>query len=90
VDKTPIRSKVRTFIIDNFLLGSTDGFHFDDETQLVDSGIMDSTAAMELVAFLEATFNIAIDESEIVPENLNSVNHITDFVDQKNHDKGVI
>jgi acyl carrier protein len=83
VDRNAIQSKVRAFIVDNFLLGTTEGFDFDDETELVDAGVMDSTAAMELVAFLETTFNIVVDEDEIIPENLNSVNYITDFVAQK-------
>ena len=36
----------------------------------MDSGILDSTGAMELVALLKSTFSITIDDDEIIPENL--------------------
>lgn len=82
-DKNSIRLKVRAYIIDNFLLGAADDFA--DDTQLMEVGILDSTAAVELVAFLEEIFSITIEEDEIIPENLNSVNYICKFVGQKSH-----
>jgi acyl carrier protein len=81
VEKKSIGSKVRTYIVDNFLLGAQDGL--DDNTELMENGILDSTGAMELVAFLESTFAITIEEEEIVPENLNTVAEICNFVWQK-------
>jgi acyl carrier protein len=78
VDNIWVRSKVRTYIIDNLLLGVTDDF--DDNTPLMEAGILDSTAAMEVVAFLESTFGISIEDDDIIPENLNSVDHICEFV----------
>jgi acyl carrier protein len=38
---------------------------------------------MELVAFLEECFGITIEEDEIVPENLNSIDSICTFVTKK-------
>lgn len=76
-----IRSKVRAYIIENFLLGSAEGF--EDDTRLMENGILDSTAAMELVPFLEETFNIVVEDAEVVPENLNSVDNICRFVARK-------
>ena len=83
VDKSSIRSKVRAYIVDNLLLGTADDF--DDNTELMESGILDSTGSMELVAFLEATFGIAIGDDEIILENLNSVTRIYNFVVQKSN-----
>ena len=80
-DSFSIAATVRTYIIENFLLGNANGFA--DDTELMESGILDSTGAMELVAFLEKTFNIPINEDEILPENLNSVNQICAFVGHK-------
>jgi acyl carrier protein len=81
VDKIAIGSQVRTYIIDNFLLGVAD--HLQDGTQLMEAGILDSTGVMELVAFLESAFGIVIAEEEIIPENLNSLDNISTFVVQK-------
>jgi acyl carrier protein len=82
-DRNIITRKVRTYIIDNFLLGSDDDF--DDDTQLMEIGILDSTGAMELVSFLEETFTIKIDDDEIRLENLNSVSYICNFILLKSH-----
>jgi acyl carrier protein len=81
VDKNRIQVAVRTYIIDNFLLGASD--ELDDSTELMEAGILDSTGVMELVAFLETTFEVAIAEEEIIPENLNSINHICSFIARK-------
>lgn len=77
------RQKVRAYITDNFLIGAVDDI--DDSTQLMESGVLDSTGAMELVAFLEECFGIAIEEDEIVPENLNSIDSICAFVTRKSN-----
>ena len=83
VDKSSIRLKVRSYIVDNLLLGTTDDF--DDNIELMEAGILDSTGSMELVAFLETTFAIAIGDDEIIPENLNSLARICKFVVQKSN-----
>ena len=76
-----IPERVRAFLVDSFLLGDDDGFA-DDES-LLDSGIVDSTGVMEIVAFLEETYGIPIDDDELVADNLDSVERLTKFVDAK-------
>lgn len=74
-------TRIRGFIVDTFLLGDDDGFGDDDS--LIDGGIVDSTGVMEIVAFLEETYGIAIDDDELVADNLDSVSRLTTFVDVK-------
>jgi acyl carrier protein len=81
VDKNSIRLMVKTYIIDNFLLGAAD--ELGDGTELMEAGILDSTGVMELVAFLETAFEITIAEEEIIPENLNSLDCIDGFIARK-------
>lgn len=52
-------------------------------TSLIDSGIIDSTGASELVAFLEARYEITIQDDEFVPENLDSIAKISAFICRK-------
>jgi acyl carrier protein len=73
--------KVRAYVIENMLLGEDAGFN--DTTSLLDAGILDSTGAMELVAFLEKDFGISVQDMEIAPENLDSVERICAFVARK-------
>ena len=74
-------SRIRAYIVENFLLGSDDGF--DAGASLLHSGILDSTGVMEVVDFLEETFSITIDPEELTVDNLDSVERIVRFVDGK-------
>ena len=75
------KGKIKTFIIENFLFGSEDGLK--DETSFLEEGIIDSTGILELVTFLEEEFSIAIEDEELVPENLDSINNVTAFLESK-------
>jgi acyl carrier protein len=72
---------VRGFIVENMFLGADTGFGDDDS--LLEAGALDSTAAMELVAFLETAFGIQVTDAEIAPENLETVARICAFVERK-------
>lgn len=77
-------SAVKEFIIENFLFGEEDQLMLD--TDFFDQGIIDSTGVVELVSFLEETFNISIDDEELIPENLSSLKNIDIFLQKKlNH-----
>ena len=75
------KSKVRDFIIENFLFGNADGLQ--DDTSFLEEGIIDSTGVLELVTFLEETFEIQVDDEELIPENLDSINNVTAYLDRK-------
>ncbi len=74
-------ARIRGFVVDTFLLGDDDGF--DDGDSLIDGGVVDSTGVMEIVAFLEETYGIAIADDELVADNLDSIERLTKFVDTK-------
>jgi len=50
---------------------------------LIDSGVIDSTGVLELVGFLEERYDIRINDDELVPENLDSIDNIIGFVSRK-------
>jgi len=75
------KGKIKTFIVENFLFGSEDGLK--DETSFLEEGIIDSTGILELVTFLEEEFSIAVEDEELVPENLDSINNVTAFLERK-------
>jgi acyl carrier protein len=69
------------FITTNFYPG--DNFVLTNEASLLDSGLIDSTGVLELITFIESEFGITIDDTEVVPENLDSLARITAFVTSK-------
>jgi acyl carrier protein len=73
---------IREFIQKNFL---KEGRHknIDDAISFIDSGIIDSVGVLELVAFLEATFRFRVEDEELVPENLDSIEKLVTYVDSK-------
>jgi len=73
--------QIRAFIVENFLLGKDSGF--DNSESLLESGIIDSTGIMLVVAFLEERFGIAIADDDLVADNLDSVDCIARFVERK-------
>ncbi|MGE5469622.1 MAG: acyl carrier protein [Bacteroidota bacterium] len=76
-----IRLKVRRYIIEDCLLGTTE--EVDDAASLSRNGILDSTGALELVAFLEEEFIIVIADQDLIPENLDSIDGIVALVETK-------
>ncbi|MEO5372958.1 MAG: acyl carrier protein [Alphaproteobacteria bacterium] len=76
-----VRRRIRAYISENLLLDT--GNELEDDTSLVESGILDSTGAMELVAFLEEAFGVTVADEDLVPANLDSVNAICAFVGAK-------
>jgi acyl carrier protein len=73
--------RVREFVRSNFLV--SDDVALTDDASLLDLGIVDSTGVLEIIAFLERTFGLAVDDDEIVPENLDSIERIVAYVARK-------
>ncbi len=74
--------KIRAFIFENFLFDADDEALKNDDSWL-EQGIRDSTGVLELVDWLEETFGISVDDEELVPENLDSVNNLAGFIAKK-------
>ena len=74
-----IKDKIRGFVVENFLFGDT-SHPLADDASLIDNDIIDSTAVLELVAFIEDGFGIVMADADIVPANLDSLSRIAEFV----------
>ena len=76
-----IRKKVKAFVVENFLFGNEEGVK--DDTSFLDEGIIDSTGILEMVGYLEEEFDISVDDEELVPENLDSINNVVAYLERK-------
>jgi acyl carrier protein len=76
-----IRSAIRNFIEENFLFQIGDQ-NLADNQSLLEAGVVDSTGVLELVAFLEDTFHLQIADKDIIPQNLDTIDAITAFVER--------
>ncbi len=76
-----VKTKIKEFIIENFLFG--EGDDLQDDTSFLEEGIIDSTGILELVDFIEEEFSVQVDDEELIPENLDSINNVTSYLDKK-------
>lgn len=76
-----IKEQVKEFFKENFM---ADMDSVKDSDSFLESGIIDSTGVLELVLFLEETYKIKVEDDEIIPENLDSLENIATYVTTKN------
>ena len=76
------RKIIRGFMRKNFL---KDGWKkdFHDGISFIDGGIIDSVGVLELVAFIEQTFSFRVEDEEMVPENLASIDNLVVYINSK-------
>ncbi|MCJ9670418.1 MULTISPECIES: acyl carrier protein [unclassified Neorhizobium] len=74
-------NSVREFIAENFLFRAD--AEVSNNQSLLESGVIDSTGVLELIAFLEQTYGITVADDEIVPENLDSIDNMTSYLTTK-------
>ncbi len=69
-----IHQSIRAFILENFHV--PEDAPLADDTSLIESGVIDSTGVLEIVAFLERELGIALADADIDPANLASIGRI--------------
>jgi acyl carrier protein len=74
--------ELRQFLVENFLFGKEDAPLANGDS-LLELGIIDSTGVLELVSFLEQKYGFTINDDELVPENLDSIDRLVRFVTRK-------
>lgn len=76
------KATVRKFISDTFII-SRDDATFKDSDSFMEAHIVDSTGFLELIMFLEETWGITVDDDEVIPENLDSLDGIERYLSRK-------
>lgn len=72
-----MKDEIRSFLLTH---GADRPAELVDDESLLDAGVLDSAAMMDLIAFLEGRFKIRIDEDDMVPENFDTVTSIVRYV----------
>ncbi|NLF01427.1 MAG: acyl carrier protein [Anaerolineales bacterium] len=73
---------IRQYILENCLF-TNDETRLKNTDSFLEEGIVDSTGILELLMFVEETFGIQADDEEVVPENFDSVEKLTRYVNSK-------
>ncbi|WNO08516.1 acyl carrier protein [Teredinibacter sp. KSP-S5-2] len=75
-------AKLRHYILENYLF-TDDQSQLDNTDSFMEKGILDSTGIMEVIFFIEEEFGVQVADEEMIPENLDSVNNLVNFINKK-------
>jgi len=78
-DSIAIKETIKKYIIDNFLFGN-ETEEIGEDTSFMEKGIIDSTGILELIEFIEETYEVSVGDEELIPENLDSLNNLSRFI----------
>ena len=81
------KSKIREFILENFVIG-LDEAELNDDDSFLDQGIIDSTGVLEVVAFIEETYSFDVEDEEVIPENFDSIKNLAAYIEKKQAEMG--
>jgi len=76
-----VKEKVRAFVLE-YAAGKGLTEVKDDEP-LLTNNIIDSLGSFRMIAFLEETFPLTIEDTDMVPENFQTLNDVESFVTSK-------
>jgi acyl carrier protein len=76
-----LKEQIRAFIETNFLIDPSMGLKDDDS--LLQLQIVDSTGFLELTHFIESDLGVQVADEEMLPENLETIDNIAQFVARK-------
>jgi acyl carrier protein len=79
-----LAEEIRAFIVNNFLFGQ-DASGLTDSQSFLETGVIDSTGVLELIGFLEDRYGISVEDREVIPANLDSIDQLVAFVQRKRH-----
>ena len=82
IDMDTTRKALREFIVEAFLFGD-ESEPFEDSDSFMQKGVIDSTGVLELVAFLEENYGVTVDDEEMIPANLDSLDNLAAFIQKR-------
>jgi acyl carrier protein len=82
IDSNNIRKELRAYILEEFLFGD-ESEPFADGDSFMQKGIIDSTGVIGLVSFLEENYGVRVEDEEMVPGNLDSIENLTAYIQRK-------
>jgi acyl carrier protein len=77
-----IKAQVRQYIAANFMMGANVADLRDDDS-FMGQNVIDSAGVLELIAHLEQTYGIKVDEDEMIADNLDSLNGVGRYLQKK-------
>jgi acyl carrier protein len=75
-----IERDIRSFVIDHFLSGNASKLRADGSLL---GDVIDSMGVIALVSYLQEHFGITVEDDEVLPSNLDTINNLVIYVSKK-------
>lgn len=79
-DSNTIKEKIKSYVMQSAYSGETE---IQTSTLIFKEGYFDSMGFVMLISFLEEDFGLTVIDDELIEENFESIDAITDFVVRK-------
>jgi len=80
MDAETVKNKLMSFFLRNY---SYIADEIEEDESLIEKGYIDSLGIIGLILYIEHNFNIKVKDSEIVPENFDSIINIIAYINKK-------
>lgn len=80
IDTATVKEKIRSYIVQS---SHADAEKIKDESLIFKEGFFDSMGFIMLITFLEEEFGIKTIDADLIEENFESINAITEFIKRK-------
>lgn len=77
-----IKKEIEQFIITTFMFGINE-IPFEETDSFLENGLLDSIGILELVEFIEKKYDITCEDDELIPENLDSLQNVAEYIIKK-------
>jgi acyl carrier protein len=77
-----VRDRIRGFIVEQFMTGMAPEI-LEDDTSLERAHIVDSTRMLELILWVEESFEFEVQDDDAVPENFDSVSALVAYIEAR-------
>lgn len=81
LEQERVRSVIRDFVYQTFPTAAQR--QISDDDSLIEGGIVDSLGVLDLVSFLEATFQVLLDDDDVVGGHFESIQSLTTFIAER-------
>jgi acyl carrier protein len=75
-----IEREIRSFLVAHFLSGRAENLRADGSLL---GNVIDSLGVLDLVTYLQDRFKITVEDEEVIPGNLDTINNLVAFVARK-------
>jgi acyl carrier protein len=75
-----VTNNLEEFILE---LGSVEKETIDPDEDLLEQGLIDSLAIVQIIAYIEDSFGVSLGPNDVVPENFATINALAGLVESR-------